>query len=91
MYKQLTLEKRYMLYALKQEGCSKRKIAGHLGVHVSTVYREISRNLRGRDCVLLPVFSSSVTLCLFSLFVRLRKSVAGLVGVEKPIGYGDYE
>lgn len=48
MYKQLTREKRYMLYALKQEGCSMRRIAEHLSVHVSTVYREICRNLSGK-------------------------------------------
>ncbi len=48
MYKQLTREKRYMLYALKQEGCSMRRIAGHLGVHASTVYREVCRNRSGR-------------------------------------------
>jgi len=48
MYKQLTREKRYILYALKQEGCSMRRIAGRLGVHASTVYREVWRNRSGR-------------------------------------------
>ena len=47
MYKQLTREKRYILYALKQEGCSMRRIAGRLGVHASTVYREVWRNCSG--------------------------------------------
>jgi IS30 family transposase len=36
-----------MLYALKQEGCSMRRIAEHLSVHASTVYRETCRNLSG--------------------------------------------
>jgi len=44
MYQQLTPEKRYMLYALKQEGCSMRKIGEHIGVHYSTVSRELRRN-----------------------------------------------
>ena len=44
MYQQLTPEKRYMLYALKQEGCSIRKIGEHIEVHYSTVSRELRRN-----------------------------------------------
>ena len=40
MYQQLTPKKRYMLYAFKQEGCSMREI----GVHYSTVSRELRRN-----------------------------------------------
>jgi len=48
MYKQLTREKRYMLYALKQEGCSMRRIAERLSVHASTAYREVCRNRSGR-------------------------------------------
>jgi transposase, IS30 family len=48
MYKQLTLEQRYMLYVLSQEGCSKGRIAEHLGVHRSTVGRELRRNISKR-------------------------------------------
>ena len=44
MYQQLTPEKRYMLSALKQEGCSMRKIGEHIGVHYSTISRELCRN-----------------------------------------------
>jgi transposase, IS30 family len=44
MYKQLTPEQRYILYALKQEGFSYRHIAKHMGIHYSTVSRELRRN-----------------------------------------------
>lgn len=43
-YHRLTVEKRSIIWALKREGKSKRKIAGALGVHRSTVYREMARN-----------------------------------------------
>ena len=44
MYKQLTREKRYILNALKQEGCKQSRIAEHLEVAPSTVSREVKRN-----------------------------------------------
>ena len=44
MYKQLTREKRYILNALKQEGCKQSRIAEHLKVAPSTVSRELRRN-----------------------------------------------
>ena len=44
MYKQLTLEQRYSLYLLKQEGRSMRGMARSIGVHASTVSRELRRN-----------------------------------------------
>lgn len=42
-YKQLTKAKRLQLEALNQAGLSKRKIADQLGVHISTIYRELKR------------------------------------------------
>ena len=48
MYQQLTPEKRYILYALKQEEFSMRRIAKHIGVDVSTVSREVKRNTSKR-------------------------------------------
>lgn len=48
MYQQLTREKRYILYALKQEEFSMRKIARRLEVDVSTVSREVKRNTSKR-------------------------------------------
>ena len=36
-YKQLTLDQRYVIYGLYQEGFTQRYIAGQLGVHPSTV------------------------------------------------------
>jgi len=47
-YQQLTLEKRYAIYVLLQERKSHRQIARQLGVHHSTVSREIKRNTRVR-------------------------------------------
>lgn len=47
MYQQLTLEKRYTLYVLRQEGYTLRSIAERLEVHVSTISRELKRNLSG--------------------------------------------
>lgn len=43
-YVQLTYEERVMLSTLRQQGLSVREIAGKLGRHFSTVYREIQRN-----------------------------------------------
>ena len=43
-YKQLTLEKRYQISALKKLGMSQSYIANEIGVHKSTVSRELSRN-----------------------------------------------
>lgn len=43
-YKQLTLIERYKIKALLQAGTSKKRIAEILGVHKSTVFRELKRN-----------------------------------------------
>ena len=45
--KQLTLEQRYQIYILRKAGHNQTQIARHLGVHKSTISRELSRN-RGR-------------------------------------------
>ena len=44
MYNQLTSEQRYYIEVSLQNGISKKMIAESLKVHLSTVYREISRN-----------------------------------------------
>lgn len=44
MYNQLTSEQRYYIEVSLQNGMSKKMIAESLKVHLSTVYREISRN-----------------------------------------------
>ena len=46
-YKQLTREQRYQIYALMKAGLFQSKIAKVIGVHKSTICREIRRN-RGR-------------------------------------------
>lgn len=49
-YKQLTVEQRYQIEALLQVGSAQTKIAAQLGVHRSTISRELKRSiaLRGR-------------------------------------------
>ena len=47
-YAQLTQEQRYQIYALKKTGHSQTEIAAVLGVHKSTVSRELNRNRGGR-------------------------------------------
>lgn len=47
-YKHLTLELRYQIYAYKQAGFSKSEIAAKIGVHKSTVGRELRRNVSRR-------------------------------------------
>ncbi len=43
-YKQLTSEQRYAIYLGLKEGTSKKNIALRIGIHVSTLYRELKRN-----------------------------------------------
>lgn len=44
-YKQLTLEKRYHISALKKQGYKQKDIAYEVGVHPSTISRELKRNI----------------------------------------------
>lgn len=44
-YKQLTLDQRYEIRAYMQAGFSKSQIADFIGVHKTTVYREVYRNM----------------------------------------------
>ena len=43
-YTQLTLEQRYQIYAFKKAGFNQTKIAKEVGVHKSTISRELRRN-----------------------------------------------
>ena len=59
-YTQLTLSKRYHISALKKQGYSQKEIAAEIGVHPSTISRELRRNndsLRGYDAELAQVKS----------------------------------
>lgn len=47
-YKQLTREQRYQIYALKKKNHSQIDIADTLGVHRSTISRELKRNIGKR-------------------------------------------
>jgi IS30 family transposase len=46
-YKQLTREQRYQIYALMKAGHSQTQMASIIGVHKTTIGRELRRN-RGR-------------------------------------------
>ena len=49
-YKQLTMAQRYQIEALLKEGLSQQVIAENIGVHRSTIWRELKRNrLKDRD------------------------------------------
>ena len=47
-YSQLTSEQRYQIYALLKKNHTQRDIADIIGVHKSTISREIRRNSGGR-------------------------------------------
>jgi len=47
-YSQLTLEQRYIIYSMLKIGLTQLKIAEVIGIHKSTISRELKRNLGGR-------------------------------------------
>lgn len=47
--KHLTVEQRYTIFVLKSQGCTQKKIADIIGVHKSTISRELSRNSDRRN------------------------------------------
>ncbi len=48
-YTQLTREQRYQIYALRKAGHTQAETAALVGVHESTVSRELRRNRGGRS------------------------------------------
>jgi IS30 family transposase len=61
-YKQLTLSKRYHISTLLKQGYTQKYIAGEIGVHPSTISRELNRNrtnIRGYSAESAQVKSSS--------------------------------
>ena len=48
IYTQLTYEQRYQIYALVKIGHAQQEIAKEVGVHKSTISRELKRNVGGR-------------------------------------------
>ena len=62
-YKQLNLEKRYQISALIKAGLSQKDIAFEIGVHPSTISRELRRNndlVRGYNAELAQIISTQV-------------------------------
>ncbi len=56
-YKQLTHKERYQIYALIKEKCTITQIANNIGVHKSTISREIRRNSKSKN-VYNPEYAS---------------------------------
>ena len=50
-YKQLTQEQRYQIYALKQAEQQSKRIAEIIGVHASTISRELKTESRTRKVI----------------------------------------
>ena len=48
MYNHLNRDQRSQIYALMSNGSTQKNIAAHLGVHPSTISRELKRNTGGR-------------------------------------------
>ncbi len=60
-YRQLTLEKRYHISALQKAGLNQKEVAIELGVHPSTISRELRRHndkVRGYNAELAQIISS---------------------------------
>ncbi len=49
-FTQLTQEQRYHIFGLRQAGNSQSTIADSVGVHKSTISRELARNHGERGC-----------------------------------------
>jgi IS30 family transposase len=60
-YNQLSREQRYTIYCLLQKKLSKSKIAEIIGVHRSTVTRELQRNTLKKSIVLVLLIIFPVT------------------------------
>ena len=62
-YRQLTLEKRYQVSALIKAGLNQKEVALEVGVHPSTISRELRRNrdvVRGYNAELAQIKSTKV-------------------------------
>jgi len=49
-YHRLTDEKCIIIEALRKEGCSKKHISERVGCHLTTVWRELKRNVSKKGC-----------------------------------------
>lgn len=61
MYKHLTEQQRYQISSYLQNRCTQKQIAELLGVHPSTISREIRRNAVGKDYDGTAAHSTAVT------------------------------
>ena len=62
-YKQLTLKERYHISALLKSGLKQKEIADEIGVHASTICRELKRNrdeIRGYSGDLAQIKSTKI-------------------------------
>jgi len=82
-HKQLALEQRYQIYALKKAGVKNTEIADILQVHKSTVCRELKRNTGGRGY--RPRQAHSLTLSRKRNSIHRRITLAEWTLVEELI------
>lgn len=60
-YRQLSIEERYEIAALRKQGCSSAAIAATLGRHPSTIAREVKRNATPYDGAYRPNVAVEMT------------------------------
>lgn len=59
---QLTLEQRYEISHLKNQGFNNKTVAEHIGVHATTIKRELDRNSDKRNAVYKPKLAQQKTI-----------------------------
>lgn len=59
---QLTLEQRYEISHLKKQGCNNKFVAEQIGVHPTTIKRELDRNSDKRNAIYKPKLAQEKTL-----------------------------
>ena len=80
MYNQLTSEQRYYIEVSLQNKMSKKVIAEHLKVHISTVYREIKCDERKHRMRGIRTFTLDMRKRIFSLLVQEQWSPEQIKG-----------
>ena len=78
-YKQLTQEQRYQIYACMKANWSQLEIAKEIGVHPSTISRELSRNRGERGYRPLQAQAKAAERKLKHLTIRIEPQIWVLI------------
>jgi IS30 family transposase len=81
-HKQLTLGQRYQIQSLLQAGLSQTKIASIIGVHRSTILRELRRNIPKRGRTANSYIAKHAQLKTYTRHV-LKQRIVSLLEYEK--------